>query len=216
MRLTGGCIYCLTAERLPRSAAGVPQRAQLPLRSRSRPSRCRRRWLQARNKSRGRARAHGPGAPGGQEARHHSGTARPRAARVRPPRSAAPRLGRHGLHRASLRSLASRPVLGGFGGKGGRRPNCRRARVCCVKRKGMHRLGEWGPWVRRALPQTAGPPRRGSEVRFQHKEPGGLWGPLAMLSVGTPSRIVPLCKCRTRRHQNPPGQRSFRDLENGF
>lgn len=96
MRLTGGCIYCLIAERLPRSAAGVPPRARRPLRSRSRLSRCRRRWLRARNKSRGRARAHSPRAPGGQEARHHSGTARPRAALVQQRRRAAPGLGQQG------------------------------------------------------------------------------------------------------------------------
>lgn len=35
MRLTGGCIYCLIAERLPGSAAAVPLRARRPLCSRS-------------------------------------------------------------------------------------------------------------------------------------------------------------------------------------
>lgn len=69
-------------------------------------------------------------------------------------------------------------------------------------------------------PQSASPDRwpaaGGSEVRFRREDPGGLWGPTVTLSAGTRSGIVPLCKCRTRRHRNSAGQRSFRDLENGF
>lgn len=100
MRLTGGCIYCLIAERLPGSAARVPPRAGRPLRSRSRLSRYRRRWLRARNKSRGRARAHCPRALGGQEARHHSGTARLRSGRCA------------ALHRVWAATQARAPLLG--------------------------------------------------------------------------------------------------------
>ena len=69
-------------------------------------------------------------------------------------------------------------------------------------------------------PQSASPDRwpaaGGSEVRFRREDPGGLWGPTATLSAGTRSGIVPLYKCRTRRHLDSAGQRSFRDLENGF
>ncbi|XP_045647719.1 collagen alpha-1(I) chain-like [Ursus americanus] len=113
----------LRPERLPRTAAGVPPRARRPLRSRSRLSRCRRRrWLRARNKSRGRARAHGPRAPGGQEARHHSGTARPRAAPVQQRRRAAPGVGQQGplvgLYRAAW-------CWEGLRGEATRRPSCR-------------------------------------------------------------------------------------------
>lgn len=217
MSLTGGCIYCLTAERLHRSAAGDPPRARRPLRSLSRLSRCRRRWLQARNKSRGRARAHGPGAPGGQEARHHSGTARPGAAPVRRWCSAAAGLGRHELPRAPPGSLACCPVVRGSARQGDAPDELSQNSGSAMQGGG----GDAPSWGMGPLgPQSASPDRwpaaGGSEVRFRREDPGGLWGPTATLSAGTRSGIVPLCKCRTRRHRNSAGQRSFRDLENGF
>lgn len=162
MRLTRGCIYCLIAERLPGSAAGLPPCARRPLSSRSRLSRCSRRWLQARNKSRGRARAHGPRAQGGQEARHHSGTVWPRAAPVRRRRGAAPQLGQHGHRWTVSGSLLRGRELGGFARKAARWPSCWqgiggagwpelpkiRALLCkgdWVALEGTRHLVEWGP-----------------------------------------------------------------------
>lgn len=189
MRLTGGCIYCLIAERLPGSAAGVPPRARRPLRSRSRLSPSRRRWLRARNKSRGRARAHGPRARGGQEARHHSGTARPRESPHGSGLDAAPGWASAGAP-APLLGLCPRPVLEGPRGKATRRPSCRGKRGaqgdpgspeldrCCVREIGVGRGGgdwhlwEWGPWVRRALlPTTAQAPEK--VVRFPREDLAG-------------------------------------------
>ena len=87
-----------------------------------------------------------PGAPGGQEARHHSGTARPRAAPVRPRCSAAAGLGRHGRPRAPPGSLACCPVVGGSARQGDAPAELSQNSGSAMQGgEGMHRLGEWGP-----------------------------------------------------------------------
>lgn len=137
--LPGDRIYCLIAERLPHSgAAGVPQRAQRPLGSRSRPSRrCAAAGSRRGTRAEGERERTAPGSAGRQEARHPRGRRGPRGGSGSAAQRATPRLGRHRLHRASLGSLASRPVLGGFGREqGGASRSCRRARVYCGLVKG--------------------------------------------------------------------------------
>ncbi|CAK6432173.1 unnamed protein product [Pipistrellus nathusii] len=92
-----------------------PPRARRPLRSRRRLSPSRRRWLRARNESRGRARAHGPRARGREGrkrviTRGRRGPARLRTAPVRTRRPAGPVRG--------LRGLCPRPALEGPRGEG--------------------------------------------------------------------------------------------------
>lgn len=207
MRLTGGCIYCLIAERLPRSAAGVPPRARRPLRSRSRFSRCRRRWLRARNKSRGRARAHGPRAPGGQEARHHSGTARPRAAPVQQRRRAAPGLGRHGHLLGPCRAAwcwedprgeaTCRPSCRGE--KGSQNdpgfPNSGSA-VREIGEEGKRRPWNGAPGTAERFPRTTGHPGARGVVptRVQWRALGSCCG----AADRSRQLAVPFCACCTR------------------
>lgn len=225
MRLTGGCIYCLIVERLLQSAAGVPPRARRPLRSRSRLSLCRRRrWLRARNKSRGRARAHGPRAPGGQEARHHSGTARPRAAPVQQRRRAAPGVGQQG----SLRVSTGRPAAGrvyeerrragrAVVGRRGRRvtpapPNSGSAtREIREGEEGTRRLWNGAPGTAERSPRATG--HRGACGVFPTRGQWRAAGSCPDAVGGSPPLAVPLrtcCTCDTE----IGGQRSLRVFEN--
>ncbi|XP_040476350.1 collagen alpha-1(I) chain-like [Ursus maritimus] len=149
----------------PECSRRVP-RAPATARSRSRLSRCRRRRWLARNKSRGRARAHGPRAPGGQGKRVITRDAAPRlqssSGAVRHP--GGPTRAPSGLYRAAW-------CWEGLRGEATRRPSCRGEKGAKsdpappelglsyeeIREGGGDTASmEWGPWDRRALPRTTG------------------------------------------------------------
>lgn len=174
-----------------------------------------------------------PLAPGAEQEPRASASARPgRAGRAgsasslgdgAAPRGSGPAMVQRGSRAGPARAPVGRSWVSSLLSGGERVREARRRAGRAVAELGLCHArggGDAPSWGMGPLgPQSASdrwPAAGGSEVRFRREDPGGLWGSTATLLAGTRSGIVPLCKCRTRRHRNSAGQRSFRDLENGF